>query len=265
MPTSTLSFFVLALGFIWGMQAPAILVHLGLIDGDPQRFGGLVALGVFSPMLAATLLTWIEARGRGVRALYAQLLQWRANALWYLGALIVPPLLLAAGLFLVEPSGSRALFFPPDQPARVVGLFLVPIVEELGWRGYALPRLLRRYRPVTASLIVGSCWWAWHATMFTLQGFNAGHFALAFLLLTSGSVVYTWLYLRSGGGLSIAVVAHASAHLSNSNIVVPADSLPFIVQTASVCLVALLLVLFERKTMRASVQVLEHGLELARE
>jgi membrane protease YdiL (CAAX protease family) len=239
---------VIALAFIWIMQAPAVLAKLGVIGGAPEDYGGLTALGIFSPLIAATCCAWREARGRGVRELYAQLLRWRAGLPWYVATLFGPPLLLAAGVFLFDATGERPYFYPPDQPARVVALFLVPIVEELGWRGYALPRLLDRYRPIAASLIVGVCWWAWHATMFTLQDFNAEHFALGLLLLTSGSIVYTWLYLISGGGLTIALVAHASAQLSNSNIVLPKDSMPFIVQTAGFCLAALVVVGLDRKT-----------------
>lgn len=250
--TRTIGFFALALAFIWVMQAPAVLAKLGIIASDPQQYGGLTALGLFSPLVAATCCAWHDARARGVRELYMQLLRWRASLPWYAATLFGPPLILAVGVFLFDATGKRPCFYPPDQPARVVALFLVPIVEELGWRGYALPRLLRRYRPIVASLIIGICWWGWHATMFALQDFGAEHFALALLLLTSGSVVYTWLYLRSGGGLTIAVVAHASAHLSNSNIVLPRDSLPFIVQTGSFCVVALCLVALERKTLCAT-------------
>jgi membrane protease YdiL (CAAX protease family) len=246
--SSTLAYFVLAIGFIYLMQAPAALAKLGVFAGDPEQYGGLTALGIFSPLLAATFLAWREARRAGVRALYVQLLQWRASPAWYLAALLVPPLLMAAALFLYDPSGSRPYYYLPDRAARIVALVLIPVVEELGWRGYALPRLLRAHRPLVASVILGAGWWLWHLPMFTLQDFTAEQFMLSLLLLLSGSVVYTWLYLRSGGGLSIALAAHAGAHLSNSSIPLPADSVPLAVQAASFCFVALLLVLLERKT-----------------
>ena len=154
-PAGTFNYFALTIAFIFVMQAPATLAKLGVIPGDPQRYGGLTALGMFSPLLASSWLSWSEARGSGLRELYRQLLQWRAHPIWYLATLFGPPLLMAAGLFLVDTSGSRRYFYPPDQAPRVVALLLVPIVEELGWRGYALPRLLRRYSPLVASAIVG--------------------------------------------------------------------------------------------------------------
>jgi uncharacterized protein len=242
--SSTLAYFALALGLIWTLQAPGALTKLGVLAGDPQQYGGLTGLGIFSPLLAATFLAWRERR---VRELYAQLLQWRARLAWYLGALLVPPLLLAAGLFLYDPSGSRPYVYPPDQAARVVALVLIPFVEELGWRGFALPRLLRTHKPLAASLGIGVAWWAWHLPMFTLQDFTVPQFAAAFFLLVSGSIVYTWLYLRSGGGLSIAIAAHAGSHLSNATIPLPADSVPLVVQTAGYCVAALLLAALARR------------------
>jgi membrane protease YdiL (CAAX protease family) len=250
-PAQRAPFFMLTLAITGATQAPAALSKLGLLSGTPEQYGGLVGIGLFGPMLAATICCYNESGRPGIRALYAQLLQWRASPVWYAAALFVPVLLLAVALFAMDPSGSRSYFYFPDIPPRFVALLLVPVVEELGWRGYALPRLLQRHSPLKASLILGFWWWAWHSAMFILQDFTAGQFFLYLLMLLAGSVVYTWLYLRSGGGVTIAVVLHASAHLSNPSLVLPADAVPALVYTALYCLVAAALVQFDRKTWRA--------------
>lgn len=252
---TTLGFFVLTLSFTWLTQAPALLAKFRLVEGAPEQYLGLVGIGMFGPMLVASLLTWRESGRVGLQRLYGQLWQWRAGLGWYAGALLGPPILMAAGVFLVDPQGDRSYFYPPDVAPRFVALLLVPFVEEIGWRGYALPRLLRRYSPLTASLIVGACWAAWHVVMLILQDLTRMQFMLDTLLLLAGSVVYTWLYLRSGGGLSIAIAVHAGAHLSNSNSVLPADQLPLIVQTVQWCLMALTLVIVERNLLRPVVSV----------
>jgi len=82
-----------------------------------------------------------------------------------------------------------------------------PLGEELGWRGYALPRLLERQNALSAGLLLGLVWTVWHVPAFfisgvmgqSLQGF--GWWALDTLAL---SLVMTWLFLRANGNVVVA-------------------------------------------------------------
>jgi membrane protease YdiL (CAAX protease family) len=92
-----------------------------------------------------------------------------------------------------------------------VMLFVFALPEELGWRGYALPKLLKVYSPLIAGLIVGVLWGSLHLAL-TLPGMiNAGAPALPTLLGLIGlSVVATWLYIRTNGNLLLTSLLHAA-------------------------------------------------------
>ena len=198
------------------------------LAGD--QLGSLaLPVGAAGPALAALVLTLRRDGWAGVRRLLGTLLPGRVSARWYAVAVVGPPAVLAAGLGVHLALGGRVvgLVDPahPDLPALPGGLLAVPLVfaavlllsvigEELGWRGYALPRLLRRATPLTASLLLGGIWAAWHlpllldptalqhrmpTTWFVLQILGQG-------------VLLTWLYQRTGGSVLLPALLHAAAN-----------------------------------------------------
>ena len=90
-----------------------------------------------------------------------------------------------------------------------VAIFLVfsgPLGEEPGWRGYALPGMLKQQGALAASLVLGVLWSAWHLPLglvgdLTLYG--SIHAVLA-------AVVFTWLWQNSRGSVLLAILMHAS-------------------------------------------------------
>ena len=111
----------------------------------------------------------------GLREVLRRLLRWRVGARWYAVALLPAPLLAAAVLFAL--SLSSPIFTTADKTAVLlsgIAAGLTTVLEEIGWTGFAVPRLRRRYGVVTTGLIVGVLWGAWHF----LQGlFISGTYA----------------------------------------------------------------------------------------
>jgi len=242
----TAAFFLATFGISWVLQLPAALAARGALPGPVERFMPLVALGALGPTFAALLVSRLEPGG--VRALFRPMGIWRVGARWYLAALVMPGALLFVGMAVHSLFGgaARPWLYPPADPARVAAMFLFPVAEEVGWRGFALPRLQARHGALAASAILGVLWALWHIPMFLAAGIPVRLFPLLFLLFLPGSVFFTWLYNRTRGSLLLAVLAHVGVHLNNSHIPLPADVTPAMIHTATYTILAVVLLLADR-------------------
>jgi membrane protease YdiL (CAAX protease family) len=172
---------------------------------------GLLPPGPSLAAIAAAAL--IDGRGT-VGALLRRATIWRVGVGWYVVALLGPALLFAVAVGFNVVTGAR--LGPTDQLidwSELGRLFLVQVVgvfagawEELGWRGFALPRLLKRYSPLWASLGVGGLWAAWHIPLF-MSG-DVPWADAAFLVMAS--VLFTAVFVRTKQSVLIAFLMHAS-------------------------------------------------------
>lgn len=194
----------------------------------------LLALGGFGPALAALIaaVVYRDDAHIGLRALWRRLTRFRIHPAWYAVALFGPALLFLLTLALGALLGIVVDF---DQPpiADLAGgavnpwVLLLPFFlyttitvlgEELGWRGYALPLLLRRSHPAVASLVLGVVWGVWHLPLAWLPELAAGivHIPLlAFLIdIVAASMLYTWAFRGSGGSLLIILLLHVANNVA---------------------------------------------------
>lgn len=243
-------FFVLAFAITWFLQLPAVLALHGVIAGPYERFMPLTGLGALGPTFAAILVARREPGG--VRALFRQLLVWRVSPLWYAVALLISGVLFSGGMALYSLTGHDAgpWFYPPNEAPRIVALFFFPIGEEIGWRGFALPRLQARFGPIAASAILGTLWCAWHAMMFDLTGMSLAFLAALVPFFVAGSIVFTWIWNRTRGSLLVAILAHMGTHLDNSNRPLPGNVAPAIVHSVAFIACAIAVVALDRRAFR---------------
>jgi len=96
--------------------------------------------------------------------------------------------------------------------------------EEIGWRGYALPRLTERFGLAQASVILGVIWATWHLPIFFFPvGDLLGQsFPMYLLQVTALSVTMAWLYWRTGGSLLLVMLFHAA--VNNLKDIVPSGT-----------------------------------------
>lgn len=198
----------------WG-----VLIALGRSPGLSVVGGGLWVLGGFGPTISALVLCWRADRSDGVRSLLGTLARWRRSPGWYVAVLGIPAVVAALTVAAGVVTGVvtvEALHL--DQLWLLGPLFVSNVLiggglgEELGWRGYALPRLQERYSALTASLAVGAIWAVWHAPLFALPGTVQTEWPLAwFLAMGFGlSVLFTWLYNGTRGSVLLVVCFHAA-------------------------------------------------------
>ncbi|WP_171075174.1 CPBP family intramembrane glutamic endopeptidase [Nonomuraea basaltis] len=153
-------FFLLVFVVTWAIWVPRA------IDPDGPA-GAIGAVWTYGPALAAVLAAALTG---GLGDLGRRLIRWRVGLVWYAVALLGPVVvaLIVAGVNAVL-GGEWALTW--ESPAGLLPLFVVLALtdglgEETGWRGFALPRMLTRMSPLTASLILGLIWAAWHLPLF---------------------------------------------------------------------------------------------------
>jgi len=164
------------------------------------------------PSLAAVTVTWLV--GDDVRALVGQVTDWRVSLRWYAVALVVPNALQFADDVAYAATGTQVTvgFDPGGFAFYFLGtLLLAGSLEELGWRGFAQPRLQEHYGATVAAVLVGLAWTLWHLPQ-VLPG-NLGYgssmsLPLFTLNLVALSVVMAWLYTHAG--LVPVLVFHAA-------------------------------------------------------
>jgi uncharacterized protein len=234
-------FFAGAFAFTWALQAPAALASLGVFAGEAAVWLPLAVLGVFGPAVAATLVVAREGGWAAVRRLYAGLAAWRVSVRFYLIGLLLPAAALSGILWLLRFAGREGpiAYFPDG--ARLVAAVVIALGEEIGWRGFALPRLQQRLPGFAASGVIGVLWTLWHVPMFVAAGVPLSLLLVMALYFTGGSLLFTWLFNRSGGSLLVPVAAHVGAHLNNSHAALPGDVIPLVVQAIIYAALGLLL------------------------
>ncbi|HEY5945354.1 MAG TPA: CPBP family intramembrane glutamic endopeptidase [Kofleriaceae bacterium] len=115
---------------------------------------------LLGPSVSSIALTAYYEKARGLRELAHRLLRWRIGARWYATLLVAPLTLSLIALALSLYSSSFRPGFAI--PFALIAGFGAGIFEELGWTGFATPRLLRRYSWFDAGLLLGLPWAVWH-------------------------------------------------------------------------------------------------------
>lgn len=228
---ATSGFFAVSLAFTFCLQLPAALAQHGYLPGDSTAYLPMAMLGVFGPLVAACWLTFRASGLTGVKALWRGLLDFRVSPTWYVMALCVPGVLLSGILWLLNAAGRQGPwhFFP--SAAQLASALVISVAEEIGWRGYALPRLMAKYGAFLASTILGLVWAIWHIPMFAWMDVPWSYAIVMLLYFVGGSLFFTFVYMKSNASLLIAVLAHLGAHVNNSHAALPADAIPLVAHT----------------------------------
>ena len=229
------TYFALTFVISWG--GILIVVGPGGIPGTREEFERLLPVVILAmlagPSVAGILLTGLVHGRTAFRELLSQLLKWQVSARWYAFALLTAPLLFTAiplALSLLFPEFLPGIFTTDDKASLLLlgiaaGLG-AGIFEELGWTGFAIPRLRLQYGVLTTGLIVGFLWGAWHFLVnFWSSGRDSpsGALSLALLLtsllfsigiLPAYRVLMVWVYDRTGS-LLVAMLMHLSLTASN--------------------------------------------------
>lgn len=175
--------------------------------------------------IAALILTGLTLGKQGVIALLKRFLNWRVGWKWFFVALFLYPAVFSLAVVLHAVWAGTSIDFSnvfahkifgasASLPAFILPFFIYDFLtngEEMGWRGYVLPRLQVKYGALTSSLILGVIWAFWHFPRY-LAPANTGSFALLIVKCLADAVIYTWVYNNTQGSLLLTTILHAAAN-----------------------------------------------------
>lgn len=204
------TFFALSFAMTWGIAA--LLMFAPDLVGEAGLGNPIYVLAVWAPAVAGIIVAWQRLGLRGVGRMLARfgMVRMQASGWWFLAVGV--PAIVFAGAVVAGTAGDAPVFSPwySAVSAVLAAFFLAGTVEEIGWRGVALPLLQRRFSPIVAGLLLGIAWAGWHLPAFALSGTVQSAWALGPYVagLLSVSVIMTWLFNASKGSLLIAWVMH---------------------------------------------------------
>lgn len=223
------SFFVMAYAFTWIVWSPWVFGQDGAgwlqVRVDRKLSGFLNAAAILAgPTLAGFVMTWVTEGRAGVGRLLARFVLWRVEAGWYGFVFVGVPLVMLLGTIAYAAAKPNfgalggANYLVTYSLTFVLVLILGgPLLEEPGWRGFALPRMQNLMGPLPASIVLGVFWGLWHVPEFFVPSWAAssgggGLWGIFLFTLTAimFTVVITWVFNNTRGSLLIAILLHAS-------------------------------------------------------
>jgi len=175
------------------------------------------------PSVVAVILTGGYYGRSGIKELLKKLTVWKVNPLMYafvllytVASIYIPSFICTIiGQNYETRFGSQISEFQLGSPLSVITCFFAvmlfggPVGEELGWRGFLLPKLQKRFNPIIASIIIGCIWTCWHIPMFLVHASGYEISFVRYLLETIWlAILFTWLYNHTKGSLLIAILFH---------------------------------------------------------
>ena len=223
--TSPWPYFILALGWSWLFWIPIVLTGMD-ISVTPGIV--LLAIGVLGPAVSAILLTCLADDKQERREYWDRLISFkRIGPRWYAIIILIAPvysvLAILSGLVIKGniPALDTAVRYVTHPltiiPFVIVTVLYGPIPEELGWRGYALDRLQRKWNALFSSLVLGVVWAVWHIPTFFMRGsLMSEDFPLwstqFWLAMGPGfvaeAVLMTWIYNNTQRSILAAILFH---------------------------------------------------------
>jgi membrane protease YdiL (CAAX protease family) len=216
-------FFLLSLAISWAIWLPQAAAAVGMSVPALGLDSPLMLLAVWGPACAAMLVTLLATGRAGLQSLFRPLRIWRVGVRWYLFALLFPAIIWLVGRGL---DTLRSVTYDLRSPLDVFGLQaarMLPIVilfafpsalgEELGWRGFALPRLQARSTAVIASIVLGLFWGLWHVpTLIAQRALEPSVLVVASTIVgpIPLALLYTWLFNNTHQSLLLVWLFHSS-------------------------------------------------------
>ena len=218
------------LGIVFSCIAIIAVIYLGL-DLSMAKVPWIFLLGSFTPTLAAIIVTALVYGKKGMSTLFSR---WKATFNWNWMLISLSPFLIVAVGSVIYQSFFGGNWQGIKSPSGVefIGLVLTALIvgslgEEMGWRGFLLPRLQQKMLPLNASILLGIAWALFHFPLWFIK--DSGYtmpMSMFLVIILSVTFIITIAFNMSGGSILSGYVLHTSFNLAG-NIVLTTGLLPY--------------------------------------
>lgn len=208
---SALRFFLI----VFGLSAPLWLLELFIdTSGLPLNIPVTDIIAAFTPLFAACILIYKEEGKRGLQNLFAQIVDFKKiKPLWFLVTIGLPVLIFII-IYLILKIGNYQLpgqWIIPWQsiPFLLIFFFFGAIGEEVGYMGYAVDPLQRKFNAFWTSIIIGIPWAMWHYPSIIQQGHDLNWILWGTLGTVAFRVLYVWIFNNTSHSLFACILPHS--------------------------------------------------------
>lgn len=206
---------------IWGWLYSS---YIGIINKSiyKEHFMLFVDLGSFIPSTISIVITRCLYKKKGLKELLIRLTKWKYSFMYYLFVIGCCPLIYYVTILIYEivTNSSQIQFVKEPYSIFIATVWILvfsgPLGEEIGWRGFLLPRLQKKLSPIKASLVISFIWACWHLPLFYISG--TSQYGTSFFLFLIGDIYYaiqiTWVFNKTKGSLIFPILYHTAINVS---------------------------------------------------
>lgn len=212
---SVIAFYILAFVISWFGWVPEALYGHGLFPFDNPLLNILGGLG---PTIAAVSVILLIKEKDGIRKLFGALLKWNVSIWWFVFAFGFWFMVAIVAIGVGKIFGQAFPAFGQFQWGGLIPMFIAMLLnnvwEEIGWRGFALPRLQESFDDLKVAFIMGLLWNLWHLPLMLnpTSGLSILPWQEQIVFFLSLTVILTWLYQNTNHSLFFVSVVHAGAN-----------------------------------------------------
>ncbi len=220
-------FFTLTFFINWGM-ALLFIYPLNFIY-QMRSFDSLVGvlcylfvgLQSFGPTFAAVLTLWYSEGKEGLKTFGKRLIKFKVKYYWYLLVFFMPIVVYSIPIMinLIFGNPYNLSYFDVslwgiDFSVIITNILFAGLAEEPGWRGFAVPKMNEKYRPIVSGIVIGVIWAVWHLLQYVYGGRPWETFPQFIFTVTIISCIYVWIYQKTES-IPIMIIFHVMHNLSN--------------------------------------------------